>query len=262
MSKIIGHGAPTANTPGSLGSEYFDKDSKQVYTCVKSKHKTAFRAGESDNEYEWVVMGGGASSWNDLKDKPFYKDSKLLYDYLWEIKGVETTPVEGYDKSKATLTTFPDTSILPRDKIIVDFNGVIYETKFRPAGYGNTIGNGILGGYGNNEHDNEPFGLSYGRSGMHLNTSEPGIYDVKVYALEETIKPLDVEFLPEGYPKTVRVQSTLVDNMEFTGDYIEYLNISLLKDVQYTVIYDNEEYLSLFVLKPPMLTVSGGCFDI
>ena len=60
MAKIIGHGAPTSKTFGVLGQEYFDKDSNKVYTCTKVTHKTAYRAGEADAEYEWSIIGGGS----------------------------------------------------------------------------------------------------------------------------------------------------------------------------------------------------------
>lgn len=52
MAELIGHGAPTKDTLGILGQEYFDRDSNLVYTCTKVTHKTAYLAGEADFECE------------------------------------------------------------------------------------------------------------------------------------------------------------------------------------------------------------------
>ena len=58
MPKIIGNGAPTSQTPGTLGQEYFDKDSNTVYTCIKAEHKT--EGTDFVGDYEWAVLGGSS----------------------------------------------------------------------------------------------------------------------------------------------------------------------------------------------------------
>ena len=77
MAKIIGRGAPTDKTYGILGQEYMDKLTGKRYICIKSATVTSDKAGEADHICEWVEesAGGGASSWNDLKDKPFGDDT-------------------------------------------------------------------------------------------------------------------------------------------------------------------------------------------
>lgn len=62
MPKIIGNGAPTSSTPAVLGQEYFDKDSKQVYTCINVTHKQTSITGEMDVETEWAILGGSGGS--------------------------------------------------------------------------------------------------------------------------------------------------------------------------------------------------------
>ena len=62
MNAIIVKGAPTRSTPGILGQEYFDKDTKDRYVCVNVIHKTGKLTGDYDGEYEWVPSSY-ASSW-------------------------------------------------------------------------------------------------------------------------------------------------------------------------------------------------------
>lgn len=62
MAKIIGYGAPTKNTPGRLGQEYFDKSAKTVYTCTNVINKTSLKSGHMDAEYEWANLSGGGSA--------------------------------------------------------------------------------------------------------------------------------------------------------------------------------------------------------
>lgn len=97
MAKIIGHGAPTNKTPGSVGQEYLDKDTKTIYTCTNVKCITSMKSGEIDEVYEWTPQGGGgASSWNDLTDRPFY-ENKPEFEASWDgdITGKTTYSLNG-----------------------------------------------------------------------------------------------------------------------------------------------------------------------
>lgn len=81
MSKILGNGKPTNTTPGIVGQEYLDKASGITYVCTKVNHVPGEYCGESDGVYTWEEAGG-ASSWNDLKDKPFGYESlgSIVFD--------------------------------------------------------------------------------------------------------------------------------------------------------------------------------------
>lgn len=97
MAKIIGHGAPTSKTFGVLGQEYFDKDSNKVYTCTKVTHKTAYRAGEADAEYEWSVVGGGGDPY-EVKKEPFITVTGADFkpNYILDEDGNPTEEFDGY----------------------------------------------------------------------------------------------------------------------------------------------------------------------
>lgn len=147
-----------------------------------------------------VGTGGGASSWNDLTDKPFYKEVAINEDSYWETT-VETVG-NGYDDSysSASLTTFPSYFNTENgSEIYVEINDVVYTTCFRPGGYGNTIGSSTLSGYGSG--GDEPFSLANGMGGKAFRTTLGiGTYNIKVYSLNIDIKTLDTEFFPKGYP--------------------------------------------------------------
>lgn len=102
MSKILGNGAPTINTPGAVGQEYLDKSTGTVYMCTQAKHYPAGKSGESDGEYTWEPAGGSAS-WNDLTDKPFGEEgpAPIIFDGKLEGMTVITHPGEENMKEEA-----------------------------------------------------------------------------------------------------------------------------------------------------------------
>lgn len=116
MAKIIGRGAPTSKTYGILGQEYMDKLTGKRYICIKSATVTSDKAGEADHHCEWIEesVGGGASSWNDLKDKPFSDDTPESITWDGEIDDKETIilPDDIGIFVKVSDTPFPKESII------------------------------------------------------------------------------------------------------------------------------------------------------
>ena len=115
MAKIIGRGAPSSNTYGILGQEYIDKLTGKRYICTKSDHVTDDKVGEADHYCEWAEegAGGGASSWNDLKDKPFgeyVKNDTLAIDWDTFVPTVEgeSSEVRGLTKVSDIIVTLDD----------------------------------------------------------------------------------------------------------------------------------------------------------
>lgn len=87
MAKLLGRGAPTTKTYGILGQEYINELTGERYICTKSTTVTSDKAGEADHRCEWALENsggtGGASSWNDMPDKPFgeyVKNDTLIVD--------------------------------------------------------------------------------------------------------------------------------------------------------------------------------------
>ena len=83
MSKILGNGAPTINTPGAVGQEYLDKSTGTVYMCTQAKHYPAGKSGESDGEYTWEPAGGSSVGDGGRTLKSFDAQTfKEIYDTL------------------------------------------------------------------------------------------------------------------------------------------------------------------------------------
>lgn len=87
MSKIIGKRPPTEKTPGILGQEYIDSTTGKTYVCTHVNYGAVNDepAGEIEGRYTWEEgSGGGASSWNDLADKPFYEEAIKIDTFEWD----------------------------------------------------------------------------------------------------------------------------------------------------------------------------------
>lgn len=84
-------GAPTENTVGFIGEIYEDTNTGTRYECVGMYKISKSNGNGPDCEYVWDKIdmieekripggSGGASSWNDLEDKPF-EDNKFCIEY-------------------------------------------------------------------------------------------------------------------------------------------------------------------------------------
>lgn len=82
------YGVPGTDTPGNVGDLYVDLNTDKVYRCVdvvtygdSSTDCTVYvNRGEKNTVYIWKSTG--ASSWNDLKDKPFYEEEVVVNEPL------------------------------------------------------------------------------------------------------------------------------------------------------------------------------------
>lgn len=152
MSKIIGRGAPTVNTMGAVGQEYFDKDSNITYTCVKVTHDNATTlTGEMREQCEWAPNGSGSVSWDDVQDNPFGK-SEGWVDVLKNY-----TPV--YEDYAYYITDIAIQSITAGERYLVACDGSDYEcTAVGDVSWGDTtaVMLGNLQYYGG-ENTGEPF---------------------------------------------------------------------------------------------------------
>lgn len=82
------HGAPSSTTPGNVGDYYIDIDTGKVYQCVDVTTQgddlgfvTVYANGGNKNT-TYVWKSTGASSWNDLEDKPFYEEEEVVNEPL------------------------------------------------------------------------------------------------------------------------------------------------------------------------------------
>ena len=254
MAKIIGHGAPTSKTFGVLGQEYFDKDSNKVYTCTKVTHKTAYRAGEADAEYEWsVIGGGGAASWNDLQDKPFgvepgteFKESLLCNTPgLPYIGNLVILPLEtyGYELNLVAGKTYK----------IVFKNGVTYtdvaKEKDNFVYIGTPSPTPEAPYYLGTSHKFEGVNFSFDGPGFLWDKSVSGNTRAEFTLYEEVeveiITPIDYEFMPEGYPsvKTEIVEIVPEQSVTIIGEMTEITNV--IHENYKTVTENSNLYLTV-----------------
>lgn len=82
------HGAPSSTTPGNVGDYYIDIDTGKVYQCVDVTTQgddlgfvTVYaNGGKKNTTYIWKSTG--ASSYNELEDKPFYEEEVVVNEPL------------------------------------------------------------------------------------------------------------------------------------------------------------------------------------
>lgn len=126
MPKIIRRGAPNSKTPGVLGQEYLDKDTKKTYICTHVDVEPGDRSGETTATYTWTPEGsggGGGVSWNDLTDKPFYEEPGK--DYI--LKDLDLAPMEYEGQGVMYFNPVLNIDSIPTGKpILLDFFGKTY----------------------------------------------------------------------------------------------------------------------------------------
>ena len=100
MITIKKPGAPTADTIGQVGQHYINLVNGDEYECVKIDDKRVYEKDSvnansffsqkvlagADGHYIWNLVkaggSGGASSWNDLTDRPFYEETEIVNEPL------------------------------------------------------------------------------------------------------------------------------------------------------------------------------------
>lgn len=118
MITIKKPGAPTVDTIGQVGQHYINLVNGDEYECVKIDDKRVYEKDSvnansffsqkvlagADGHYIWNLVkaggSGGASSWNDLTDKPFYEETKVVNEPLnitWDGNTKGLVCVENYD---------------------------------------------------------------------------------------------------------------------------------------------------------------------
>lgn len=242
MAKIIGHGAPTSKTFGVLGQEYFDKDSNKVYTCTKVTHKTAYRAGEADAEYEWTVIG------ND----PFEVKKEIIT--IVPEQSVTSEYSQDTPVGTVCMNRFPKTmDLIDGAKYIVCINNKNYEVTAKEVMGLVVIGDPFL--YGAPvDSTGEPFFFMV----MH---EDPTQYvfvwkaefgttvTTSIICEQEIFEKIDYKFMPEGYPKVEKKIVEIVPEQSVTGTKVSDTRykttwdaIDFSMDKNYKVVVNGETY--------------------
>lgn len=91
MGIIKGKGAPTRNTPGSIGDRYIDTDTKNVYKCVFA-YKTPF----NDPEYDWKPIDDIPVIVEETPVEEVSEVSEVSEEKVVEEVKVEESPKQNY----------------------------------------------------------------------------------------------------------------------------------------------------------------------
>ena len=163
----------------------------------------------TDGLTKWKAIdppsGGGASSWNDLTDKPFY-ESQVETDVL------EKQTIDGFAYSESWYAYTPGAVspaqfvLVSGNTYLVEWDGTVYTCEayaYEQGGYSVVaIGNGSQIGQPSN---GEPFLIVYNTTvdvTQIFSNSEDASHTVRIYTTEKTIKQLDEKYLPMESIKT------------------------------------------------------------
>lgn len=166
-----------------------------IYCAEEMASKAYVHAYVAEN-----AGSGGASSWDDLKDKPFYEESteEVLRDYS-AMNGF--APMADYFGLYGIDTRYPGFELVVGDVYIVKWDGNTYECEAHDisAVLPGAIGLGNLSnfiGVGNNE----PFAIGWLPTGaviLDMNTVNPqASHEIGVSRKVTELKKLDAKYLP------------------------------------------------------------------
>ena len=193
-------------------------------------------------------QGGGVSSWNDLTDKPFYKEQSVV-DILPEMTGV---PDPEKDNAFFLFDVF---DVKVGNTYVVNWNGTEYTCIAAAPPEPETADGAVLGNMSalmGEAPSAEPFILFFFTAETAATIGAGGIVSVldgsetvtvSVKAKSETIHPIDPEYLPEGYPYKEQSVETLFEGT-FDGDGVYFPEpFTLIAGEDYTVVFDEVEYI-------------------
>ena len=201
-----------------------------------------------------VPTGSGVSSWNQLTDRPFYKENnQTVIEWDGDTEGLECYQGAFYRVSDAVFTV---EELNGASLTVVRYNGV--ETFTLTEECCNELLPGLA--------TVTPTGWNY-YAVLCVNLDTPdaplsnGTYFLCYPDREhtsnltvgtETIKTIDPEFLPEGYPykEQSKTEFAILGDVEF-GEYIDtiaqanaFVNEEIVVGETYAVVLDGKEYVA------------------
>lgn len=158
-------------------------------------------------------LGGGASSWNDLKDKPFWEEREETI--LLNTTTITTSSIGDH----AIATVRGITSVItPGVLYEVSFDGETYSCaaeendKFGEILVGNAgLSAEYVAQYGAVD-TGEPFCLVQGDGRWIFGTKESGEFSVSVKTVSEAIKPIDPKFIVLTSPNGTKYNLAVADD--------------------------------------------------
>lgn len=258
MSKRVGHGAPTKDTPGILGSQYFDIDSGTSYTCTNIIYDNATtRTGEMREERVWTPESGGGSGgvatspdWNENDpNSPAYIKNRTHYlgppkfDISWDdnMDGRIALNMTYLGYGEGVYMVYVSDAIPTMEDL---YNSHV---EIRVIGTHSAVDGGCdldeynvsemsdLGCYSGNDfivvlYDNNPIknmlGVEFPLGVYFLHSSINGVYVSNWKGGANEIKKIDEEFLPDAILD--RIYN--LNEVAFSGDYNHLHNTPIIHE--------------------------------
>lgn len=159
--------------------------------------------------------GGGVSSWNDLKDKPFDERGSFLVE--------ETTIEVPEDEYGVYAVGVISVELKVGETYKVTWDGVEYECACEEVDdYYIVIGNGTIVGY--EAGNNEPFYIELDKptGEITIYALEAGSHTISIFG--KKVYPIDPKYLPEATEIT-RGAVNAEDVVNFVGHAFNYLDL-------------------------------------
>ena len=160
--------------------------------------------------------GGGARSWHDLKDRPFYDESVVYYEY---VDGY--TPLDSFEEEGMFMYKVSDTPLTLDELVgttigmVSDGEEILIETTENDwTAYNDVVAHNDLPVF-SALNDTEESGLTLTR-GLWVLYGESQ-YISKAY--KASTKKLDAKFLPDGVPYSARKTETFLGEITFDGNF-------------------------------------------
>lgn len=230
MERLTGNGSPTSHLPGEVGQHYEDLLTGDIYECrIASKYSPLHGApiggyvwelrAKGEDIQDGLLGGGGASSWNDLKDKPFGEVPAEV-----AILPEETVTIQSFDGViEGALSKKLEFEI--GKKYTVVWDGTVYECEAKLNEWDRAyIGNPSLEYESSMPSTDEPFYFSYVGGRMFASSEHAGTFTVAIYTDGVSVKTIDTKYLPE--PLQIGAEQIVIkiaDTTESNPQYSERL---------------------------------------
>lgn len=213
MEMLTGTGHPSRHLVGEVGQHYKNLNNGDIWECISSNENSRVHH-QASGGYIWkrvargdhmeVCAGGeggsgsGSVSWNDLTDKPFYTEEKMVV--VAEAENINFELIDGYIETPFNI----DITVGKTYNVVWD--GIEYVCVAYTDGENGwkIIGNGVAAGVSGGK--NEPFYFYNTQWSSSVGATEVGTHSFSVSTMKEVAHTLDAKYI--GYDCVIRNYSS------------------------------------------------------